>query len=462
MHVLPPMMKRKTVAVCPPTQTNRIASRRLLLRSRMGSPTKATWLVLGLMFVCEARAELTPASALCEAKALCGDDRGALWGVSLCGPLLLVDPATRSVFANQADAEKLLKPEGEIFAGKLPEQINIANTALDWAGTRWTMIMLPLPQGHDRRLVLMGHEMWHRIQGDLGLPPSGEANNHLDTRDGRFWLQLEWRALAAALQAKGAARAEAAKDAALFRARRRELFPEAANAERDLELNEGLAEYTGVKLSGSPDLAGFVVQDELKEGPKQKTFVRSFAYATGPAYGLLLDDTGGAWRQIVRSRRDLAELLLERTGITLPEKIEAAANERAPKYGSAELAAVEDQREQTRRDLVKNYRARLVDGPVLIIPLQRMNMQFDPGNLVPLDSLGTVYPNIRIVDNWGILTVSKGGALLSADFSRVTVPVPAKIVPPLIEGDGWTLRLNNGWSVRPGERQGDFTLLFER
>ncbi|HEX8898583.1 MAG TPA: hypothetical protein VF751_07795 [Chthoniobacterales bacterium] len=424
---------------------------------------KASWVALSLIFASIACAAPTPAEALREADAICRRDNGALWGVSLCGPMLLVDPKTRAVFANEPGPENQLKRDGDVFVGTLPEKINIANSAVDWAGTKWTMIMLPLPEEKDRRTALMAHEMWHRIQSEIGLPASAAAaNNHLDTRDGRFWLQLEWRALAAALQARGAARTEAVKDAALFRARRRELFPEAANAERDLELNEGLAEYTGAKLSGSPDLAGFVVGDELKEAPTKKTFVRSFAYATGPAYGLLLDDTGGGWRQVVRSRRDLAELLLERTGTTLPEKIEAAANECAPKYGSAELAANEDRREQNRRDLVKSYRARLIDGPTLLIPLQKMNMQFDPGNLVPLDSLGTVYPNIRIVDNWGILTVSKGGALLSADFSRVTVPAPAKIVPPLIEGDGWTLRLNSGWSLRSGERHGDFTLLFER
>ena len=53
-----------------------------------------------------------------------------------------------------------------------------------------------------------------------------------------------------------------------------------------------------------------------------------------------------------------------------------------------------------------------------------MSMQFDPGNLVPMDSLGTVYPNIRIVDDWGILTVSSGGALLSADFSQIALSQP--------------------------------------
>jgi hypothetical protein len=429
----------------------------------MVSPKRAASLALSLVFASIAEAAPTPAEVLREADAICRRDNGALWSVSLCGPILLVDPATRAVFANESGAENQLKPEGEIFSGKLPVEINVANTAVDWAGTKWTMIMLPLPEEKERRAALIAHEMWHRIQSDLGLPPSGAANNHLDTRDGRYWVQLEWRALAAALKAAGTARHEAVQDAQIFRARRRQLFPDAGKTEREMELNEGLAEYTGVKLSGAADPARFVIDHELKDAPGKETFVRSFAYATGPAYGLLLDETGPDWRQVVRvTRRDLAELLQERAGMTLPDKAEAAADKRALRYGSGELAATEDRREQTRRDLVKNYRARLVDGPVLIIPLQKMKMQFDPGNLVPLDSLGTVYPNIRVVDNWGILTVSKNGALLSADFSRVTVPVSVKTSQRVMEGGGWTLQLNDGWSVRPAEREGDFILRLER
>ena len=72
---------------------------------------------------------------------------------------------------------------------------------------------------------------------------------------------------------------------------------------------------------------------------------------------------------------------------------------------------------------------KLVDGPVLAIPLQQMNMQFNPGNLVPLDGLGTVYPDIRIVDVWGILTVSKGGALITRPFQQFTfLPQAIKLV----------------------------------
>ncbi len=400
----------------------------------------------------------SPAASLGEAEALCRRDNAALWGVSLCGPLLLVDPATRAVFANQPDKENVLRREGEIFTGKLPNEFNIANTAADWAGVKWTMIMLPLPEDRARRAALLGHEMWHRIQEEIGFPPSGTANNHLDTRDGRYWLQLEWRALSAALSARGDERKRAVGDAALFRARRRQLFEKAAEEERSMELHEGLAEYTGVKLSGHEDAERFVIDRNLNDAPAKKTFVRSFAYASGPAYGLLLDAADAGWRRGLTKEADLAGLLVARLAIKLPPDLAFAADERSRSYGGIDLAAAEDKLEQTRRELIDSYRARLADGPVLTIPLQKMNMQFNPGNLVALEPLGTVYPDIRIVDVWGVLTVSRGGALMSSDFRKITVAAPPKADGRDIEGDGWTLELKEGWSVTPAERDGSFVL----
>ena len=420
-------------------------------------------LVSSILFVASAATQpeaagASPVESLQEAEALCRADDGRLWGTSLCGPLLLVDPATRDVFANQADKQKILRPEGGIFAGKLPNEINIANTAVEWGGVKWTMIMLPLPEEKARRAALMAHEMWHRIQEEIGFPASGAANHHLDAREGRFWLQLEWRALAAALGTRGEERKQAVTDAALFRARRHQLFKNAAEEERAMELHEGLAEYTGVKLSGHDDLQRFVTEGRLKDAPTNKTFVRSFAYATGPAYGLLLDDLDSDWRGKLKKEDDLAQLVFARAAITLPADLQTFADERSRGYGGMELAAAEERREHSNRELIESYRARLVDGAVVTIPLQKMNMQFNPGNLVTLEPLGTVYPDIRIVDVWGVLTVARGGALMSSDFSRITVPAPTKTGGTKIDGDGWQLELKPGWSVAPADRQGSFVL----
>jgi hypothetical protein len=393
-----------------------------------------------------------------EARILCDRDAGTLWGKSLCGPLLLVNPGTREVFANQADAEHQLQKQGDLYTGKLPAAVNIANTATEWAGVKWTMVMLPLPEEPHRRAALLAHEMWHRVQDQLGFASSGAANDHLDSRDGRYWLQLELRALAVALAATGEPETNAIIDAAIFRARRRQVFPNAAAEERSMEMHEGLAEYTGVRLSGAADLRQFAIDGDLKEAAAKETFVRSFAYATGPAYGLLLDGTGAAWRKNLRASDDLAALLLKIRNLSLSDDLGNAATQRANVYGAAELAAAEDERERNRQEQEKIYRARLVDGPVVVIPLRKMNMQFDPRNLVPIAGHGTVYPSIRIVDEWGILEVKERGALMSADFSKINIPAPHETQGQKLQGEGWTLELKQDWELRPTERDGSYIL----
>jgi hypothetical protein len=394
-----------------------------------------------------------------EARALCARDGGRLWGRSLCGPMMFADPSTRAVVASGPDGQGLLKRSGEVYAGTLPPNVNIANTAVEWAGVSWMLVMsTAVPADRSRRGRLLMHELWHRSQAELGFPASGAANDHLDTREGRVWLQLEWRALSSALASRGRARRRALADALLFRARRRALFPSAAAEERGMEMHEGLAEYTGVRLSGSPDPARLVIELNLKEEARRESFVRSFAYASGPAYGLLLDEAAPGWTRRLKKTDDLAELLRGRLRLTLRRDDEREASERARVYGGEELMASERGREEGRRRLVEGYRARLVEGPVLSLPLRSMRMSFDPGNLLPLGELGTVYPNIRVVDAWGVLTVARGGALLNKTFTAVNVPAPSDPALRPLRGDGWTLELNDGWAPAPGARAGDFVL----
>lgn len=393
-----------------------------------------------------------------EARRLCERDGGTLWGKPLCGPILLVDANSRDVFADQPDREHQLQSRDGLFVGKLPANVNVANTATEWAGVKWTMLMLPLPADSQRRAVLLAHEMWHRLQDELGFPSSSAANKHLDTRDGRYWLQLEWRALAAALTSKGDAQRTAILDAEVFRAQRHTLFSAGAPDERSMEMHEGLAEYTGVRLAAS-DPRQFAATTNLKEAPEKQTFVRSFAYATGPAYGLLLDEASPAWRKTLRASDDLGALLLTASKAALPSDLAAAAKRRAAVYddGGA-LSRKEDRRELDRREREKTYLARLVDGPVMVIPLRKMNMQFDPRNVVPLGEHGMIYPAIRVVDVWGVLEVKSGGALISSDFSKIAVSAPTSPGGQQIKGDGWTLDLDANWLIEPAQRSASYAI----
>lgn len=386
-----------------------------------------------------------------EAHALAARDAGRLWGRSLASPMLFADPRTRAAVASVADAEGRLTRQGEVYAGTLPENVTVANHALHWSGTHWTMVRWPLPENRYTRQRLLAHEMFHHLQPELGIPGSDVANAHLALGEGRILMRLEWRALAEALIRDGTARRTAIADALMFRARRHALFKEAAREERLLELNEGLAEYTGFKLSGLPEE---VLADRaavhLGNYENTDNFARSFAYASGPAYGLLLDAVSPAWRKQVHAGTDLGAL------VGTAYRIEAPGTEpldtRIAAYAAERMVQEERARAERFVALQKELRARLVDGPALALPVgSKFSYGFDPNGAIPLDGIGTVYQGVRVTDEWGVLEVESGGALLLRDESGITgvrVPAPPDARNPL-RGEGWKLTLQAGFSVVP-------------
>ncbi|WP_257314101.1 hypothetical protein [Geothrix fuzhouensis] len=395
-----------------------------------------------------------------EAKALSSRDRGRLWGSPLYGPMVFVDRVSRSVVANGPDAKGALQRSGDVWEGHLPEAVYIANTAIAWSGVHWTMVGWPLPENKHSREALMMHECFHRIQKSLGLEIQNRPCGHLDSTDGRVWLQLEWRALGEALLARGSARRRAIQDAFLFRAYRRSLFPGTAEAERAMELTEGLAEYTGIRLSARSEAQALTdALVDLNLGARKPTYVRSFAYASGPAYGLLLDSSAPGWRRHVKDLPDLGDLLQKALAIKLTPEWKGQALDRATAYGLRDLVQDETRREDGRKAVVAQFRSKLVEGPVLILPrTEALHYSFDPNHLLPLEGHGTVYPAIQASDAWGSLEASEG-ALMTTESLRIPAPEDPQSRP--LKGAGWSLELTPGWNLVPDSRKGDYRLVQE-
>lgn len=396
-----------------------------------------------------ARADIDPAEAATifeQAKTLSDAGGGKLWGQPLAGPILLVDPVTRQVVANRPAGDGSLVVQGDVFIGTWPEEMGIANTAIDLAGERWTMLMWPLPEESYARGRLLMHESFHRIQPAINLPAVSSENPHLDERDGRIWLQLEWRALAEALIREGDTQTQAMRDALLFRGVRHSLYEGAAETERQLELNEGLAEYTGYRLSGLP--TGVLpdrVSIRLIESQNGTGYTRNFAYTSGPAYGLLLDQHRPDWRANLTPESDLAALLTETLEFTMPEAVDAEASERAKAYDGDKVVARETQRAEARAERLAAYRAAFLDGPALSLPLSGdVSYTFNPNTLESFDETRTVFGTIRVVDVWGILDVT-GGALVTRTDGRLESVRVSLTDDDTSAGAGWTLKLNEGW-----------------
>jgi hypothetical protein len=111
---------------------------------------------------------------------------------------------------------------------------------------------------------------------------SDGSNEHLDTFEGRVWIQLEWRALRRAVESSGSDQAEAIADALAFRRERRRRFPGAAENERRDEIREGLPTYTGIAAwANSPAEAHRAAALAAAGGEAQTSFVGNFEAASG-------------------------------------------------------------------------------------------------------------------------------------------------------------------------------------
>jgi len=315
-----------------------------------------------------------------EAQALCERDGGRHWGVSLCGPMVIADAATGTIATSQPAP-----------AGDRPRELGFVNAPVQWGGITWSAYvwqMIPKDQGERGRLFM--HELFHCIQPRLGLTTGGSGlseNSHLDSLEGRYWMRLEWRALARALAASGAARTSAIADALAFRAARHQRFPGAADREHPVDINEGIPTYTQYVLgSDGPQDAIRNAMATLAGSEASTSFVRTFAYASGAGYGLLLDALTPGWHRKIIAASDFGQLLSAAAGVTpAPDAVAAAA-----RYDGAQVRAAEEQRDREQQAIIAELRRRYVDGPVLIVPRAGSGSTNNMGATV-IPGAGTVF-----------------------------------------------------------------------
>ena len=73
--------------------------------------------------------------------------------------------------------------------------------------------MVPLPEDELERNILFTHEIFHYWQDLLKLISFNYNNAHLEQKDARIWLKMEWLALSKALSTEGEERRMCIEDA---------------------------------------------------------------------------------------------------------------------------------------------------------------------------------------------------------------------------------------------------------
>lgn len=344
-------------------------------------------------------------------RATCEVSGRALWNHSLCAPVVIVDLTTGRFTASHA------------APGPLPAVR--ANTAFDWMGTTWVMVLQPLPTDPAERASLLFHESFHVHQRALGFVPNSNVAGHLSTWQARVSLRLEWAELAKALTTDGVAREQHVRRALGFRARRLDGAPVAATDERALMRHEGLASYTGLALSGAPVRLAL---RELVVGQERASLERSFAYSSGPAWGLLLDVLRPDWKAALTGGEDLPDLM------PLPPLTSEVIGDEEQR-----IATEERQRDASASERIRSAIAHTVEGSALRLPLSKMSMDFDPNQVGTAPDQSQLYWKITLRDVWGSVVVDGTGIRVLKDFSAVLVPWP---LPPDV-----TLSLEPGWRL---------------
>ncbi|MBR6971998.1 MAG: hypothetical protein IKH89_04515 [Bacteroidales bacterium] len=363
---------------------------------------------------------------------LCNKDNGKLWGVNLYSPVLGVD-SLRNIVSNVPDAPKTF-----------PADKPVANSTTELDGKRWTMILWPLSGDQMHQSIILVHEMFHYRQPELGLWQDKDPNNsHLSNRDARTLLKLEWNALKAAASCDGEQKKTALKDALSFRAQRRHLYPDFAAEENSLEIMEGLAEYTGKRIA-IPDNKEYLQSlSDLDYLYESDNLTRSFAYLSGPLYGLILDQSAHPWHKEMNSGSDLGSSAMEIYGITLPENLEETVETAKAKYDFESIDAAEEAFQRKLEERNETLRKLFAPDNVITLECPNLSIQFSPDSMIKMDDGSMVIYGCTAFCDWG--SVEGHPLKVTADWRRIELPRldTLSFNNDTITTSGWTLIKKN-------------------
>jgi len=363
---------------------------------------------------------------------LCNKDNGKLWGINLYAPVLGVD-SLRNIVSNVPDAPKTF-----------PADKPVANSTTELDGKRWTMILWPLSGDQMHQSIILVHEMFHYRQPELGLWQNKDPNNsHLSNRDARTLLKLEWNALKAAASCDGEQKKTALKDALSFRAQRRHLYPDFAAEENSLEIQEGLAEYTGRRIAVPDNKEYLQSLSDLDYLYESDNLTRSFAYLSGPLYGLILDQSGHSWHKEINSGSDLGSSAMEIYGITLPENLEETVETAKAKYDFESIDAAEEAFQRKLEERNQTLRKLFAPDNIITLECPNLSIQFSPDSMIKMDDGSMVIYGCTAFCDWG--SVEGHPLKVTSDWRSIELPRldTLSFNNDTITTSGWTLIKKN-------------------
>jgi hypothetical protein len=384
-----------------------------------------------------------------EVESICKNDNGKLLGKNLYGPLMFVDRPSRKIFANQPDREGLLKLKDGIYTGDYPKEFIIDGKPQTIGSTQFAVVLLPAQEDDYRIKTRAIRSLFHLNRKESGIESTGYNTKHMDDKNARLWLKLEWRALKNAMNSDSDQRLQSIRDALIFRGARRELYPSGIRDENKFENSEGLATFTSVTLC--EDTVGEAKKrllENLDRIYNLQSYGRIYGLIHGALYGYLGHEKGLDFRTIHSDTTDLGLEVKKLYNIQLPEICRDVAGSLALSYDIESIYKEEEQRLADIKERIHKEVSTFTEKSIVYLELESPYFDFEPEDIRSLDTLGTIYNTMRVSDNWGKLTVDKGGCLVSYNLKFLRIPAKNfKQNKNHISGDGWNLFLNNDWQM---------------
>jgi hypothetical protein len=382
---------------------------------------------------------------------ICKRDNGKLWGKNLYGPIMFVERVTRRIVANQPDNEGLLKSKDGVYTGIYPKELVLSNAPVKFGGTQFAMVPLPAEEDEYRIKTRAIHSLFHLFQENEGVIASTFNSTNMDEKEARLWIKLEWKALRKAINTNGEDRQLAIRDALIFRGSNRELYHKYAADENRFETYEGLTTFTYTLLcANSPEEFKSRLFENLDRIYSMQSYARSYGFIHGALYASLLYDKGYDLKKIKSDSFDLGNTVKELYNIDLPVICRDVAGSLAVNYDIESVNKEEEKRDKDIKESIHSQISIFTEKPVVFLELESPYFDFEPEDIHSLDTLGTLYNSMRVSDNWGKLTVDKGGCLVSNNLKFIRITAKAfKADKNHISGDGWHLILNSEWELVP-------------
>jgi hypothetical protein len=358
-----------------------------------------------------------------------------LWNISLNAPLIIINHMENKMYFTAIENGAVQPLKEEAWNNKIP----LANSIFEYEGKKYVIIIHAalMFTPCEERLNLLAHEIFHLHQNGLGIQNTMSANFYMDEIEGRALLQIEMKALQQALDGD----LQSLHDALYIRAYRQSLYPN--NNEELYELNEGLAEYTGAKLT-KENLQQYVksrLNYDINAG-----YSNSFGYATGAAYAVILDDLYPKWKFDNDLGKGMTFLLKKSNPQYAVTVDNLYLTSLLSKYNHDKILIDEKEALKSFGDIAAFEKLLDPKASKLQIINNGVNFSYNPNDRVITLNNAVLLRNITIMGEWGQISVKSSIVRLN-DWTAFYLLPPKEITANVVQGSDYEIRLNEDWKV---------------